>query len=376
MKVVLLTNGFFPFVVGGIQKHSYYLAKYWAAQQINVVVYTSGITSQQDMYEQFSESERDFLEFRTVEFPKGLPFPGHYVYNSYRFSKNIFAALENETAYDAIYAQGFTSWYFLKKARYNKKILTNLHGLEMFQAQIDLKNRFANLLLSIPTKAIIRNSFRQVSLGGRLTDILYAQGARQGSVVEIPNAVEKSWLVTAENSTFTHAGAPLRLIFVGRYERRKGIEEFTAVIRKTIKELRYEVQFIGPIPDDKRISDAAITYSGVIKDPELIKKQLSEADILVCPSYSEGMPTVILEAMSCGCAIIATDVGAVNTMVGSDNGWLIGTDIEQGLETALREAAATNLDAMKKASIKKVRDHFTWDVAINLTNKFLPLNES
>ena len=46
-------------------------------------------------------------------------------------------------------------------------------------------------------------------------------------------------------------------------------------------------------------------------------------DVLICPSYSEGMPNVILEGMSRGLAIIATDVGATDQLVDDTNGKLI-----------------------------------------------------
>ena len=47
---------------------------------------------------------------------------------------------------------------------------------------------------------------------------------------------------------------------------------------------------------------------------------------MVCPSYSEGMPNVILEAMARGLAIIATDVGAIAEMVDSTNGILMANN--------------------------------------------------
>ena len=50
---------------------------------------------------------------------------------------------------------------------------------------------------------------------------------------------------------------------------------------------------------------------------------MRNSDCLICPSYSEGMPTVILEAMASWCCIIASDVGAVRCIVDKNNGWLI-----------------------------------------------------
>jgi glycosyltransferase involved in cell wall biosynthesis len=43
----------------------------------------------------------------------------------------------------------------------------------------------------------------------------------------------------------------------------------------------------------------------------------------MCPSYSEGMPNVILEAMTRGLAIMATDVGAIRLLVSKNNGILL-----------------------------------------------------
>ena len=50
---------------------------------------------------------------------------------------------------------------------------------------------------------------------------------------------------------------------------------------------------------------------------------MDNCDILICPSYSEGMPNVILEGMSRGLAIITTDVGANELLVSNENGKLI-----------------------------------------------------
>ena len=121
---------------------------------------------------------------------------------------------------------------------------------------------------------------------------------------------------------------------------------------------------------EKQTSDSNIHYMGLIQDSEVIKTDLLQGDILVCPSYSEGMPTVILEAMACGCAIIATDVGAVNTMVDKHNGWLIEGDIEQGLEIAIKDALSTGFSELHKkkiASINRVKANFTWEHVITQT---------
>jgi glycosyltransferase involved in cell wall biosynthesis len=374
MKIALLTSGIFPFQIGGIQKHSYYLAKYFAANKITVAVYTTTFQAT-ELKELYTEDELAYIHFIEIPFPNVNKLPGHYIYASYLFSKAIYKEVSNKE-YTHIYAQGFTAWCFLKKNPFQKNILTNLHGLEMFQTKINFKNKLEHFLLKIPAKLIIRNSYRQVSLGGKLTHVLYDNGAKENTVVVLPNGIDSSWVQDEKSIDSTNLDTPLKLIFIGRYERRKGIEEFQEVIQNTIDTLGYQVEFIGPIPIEKQVKNKNSLYAGMIKDSTVIKEKLIAADILVCPSYSEGMPTVILEAMACGCAIIATDVGATNTMVNDDNGWLIQGDIVSGLMKSLKKAVnATNkeMKLKKKCSLDKVKSNFTWGEVIDKTIKALEI---
>jgi glycosyltransferase involved in cell wall biosynthesis len=76
------------------------------------------------------------------------------------------------------------------------------------------------------------------------------------------------------------------------------------------------------------------------------------------------MPNVILEGMSRGLAVIATDVGAVPAMVDSRNGWLIKPMNKAELINALREAMhlpAELLQQKQLASIQRVQSEFTWE---------------
>ncbi len=363
-KIALLTNGIYPLQIGGIQKHSFYLAKHFGFRKIFVDVYTNFIPDELGKVEScFTNEELNYINFINIPFPSVKKFPGHYIYESYLFSKVMYNEVVREK-YTVIYAQGFTSWYFLKKNPFQRNIISNLHGLNMFQNSVNFKMKLQMLLLSIPANQIIRKSKLQISLGGQLTNILLSQGANKESIVVFPNGIDDYWL---DNLDINNLRNKIKFTFIGRYERLKGIKEFQSVIASTIDVLDYEVEFIGPIPKNKQLQHTRVSYSGLIKNSAIIKEKLIATDILVCPSYSEGMPTVILEAMACGCAIIATDVGANETMVSEDNGWLIKGDIKKNLRKALLEAVALESDALllkKKHSICKVKENFTWEKVI------------
>jgi glycosyltransferase involved in cell wall biosynthesis len=71
-----------------------------------------------------------------------------------------------------------------------------------------------------------------------------------------------------------------------------------------------------------------------------------------------------MEGMARGCAIIATDVGAVSLLVKSDNGQLVEIGSVASIEKALEAFIAMEKDAlqqMKAASIRRIALEFTWD---------------
>jgi glycosyltransferase involved in cell wall biosynthesis len=58
-----------------------------------------------------------------------------------------------------------------------------------------------------------------------------------------------------------------------------------------------------------------------------MKKYYESIDLLVLPSLSEGLPNVVLEAMSMGKPVLATNVGAVSEVIkDGNNGWLVSAN--------------------------------------------------
>lgn len=362
MKIALLTDGLFPDSIGGIQKHSHSLVKYFSKNNIYVDVYYVKNNKKFDI--KYEEYKSGFVNFFENKMPKSLYFPGHYIYNSFRLSKKYYQKLKSKP-YDFIYAQGFTSWYFLKKQPFQENLISNLHGLEMYQFSSDKVQLLKKTMLKLPSNSIIKKSRYNVSLGGKLENILLENGATKDSIIYSPNAIELSWVL---EELPREKSQKLIFVFIGRYERRKGLKEISKVAGKLIEKNNFEFHFIGEIPGNKKVINDNFYYYGTINDSEKIKRLLINSDILVCPSYSEGMPTVILEAMACGCAIIATDVGAVGTMVDQENGWLISKiNLESEIEKAMTNSFLERENLFKKKinSLERVKNKFNWDYVIN-----------
>jgi len=203
------------------------------------------------------------------------------------------------------------------------------------------------------------------SLGGKLTGIL--EGVTQSRKIrEIPIGVQRDWLRPIEE---VKASPKLKAAFIGRYERRKGIEELN-VVMKRLANSSIDFHLIGPIDKNKQVDMPHVTYHGLIKKEENIRSIFDDCDMLLVPSLAEGMPTVILEGMARGLTIVASDVGAVSIEVGDENGRLIKAGSIDELEKAIRYLASLPLHVlteMKRTSRKKVENLFLWERIIDLT---------
>jgi polysaccharide biosynthesis protein PelF len=100
-----------------------------------------------------------------------------------------------------------------------------------------------------------------------------------------------------------------------------------------------------------------ITFAGSTKEPW---KAYSSADVVAIPSISEGFPFAALEAMLCGAAIVATDVGGVAEAIG-ECGLMVPAKAPQAMAEAisflLKDRAAR--EKLGRAARARALERFT-----------------
>jgi len=367
MRIALITDGIWPYVLGGMQKHSYYLCKYLAANKIQVdLFHFNRSTYDIAKLEFFSEEEKKYIRSVIVDFPSSSKLPGHYIRNSKSHSKLIYEALKDDlSSYDFIYTKGFTGWYLIEQKKAGKikcgPIGVKFHGYEMFQKMPGPKAYLDSLLLlRKPVKYITRNADKVFSYGGKVTDIVRKLGVEEKKIIEIPSGVEESVVL----QEIIPSSEKLRFLYLGRYERRKGIEELNKAL-KSRKRNDFEFHFVGPIPEEKRLKEKHIVYHGEIRDKKKLSEVIQSCQVLVCPSWSEGLPNVILEAMANGLAVIATDVGATRILVSDANGILLSDSQPSSILTAMNkmlDLPASEIEKKRSSSLAKIKKEFTWEI--------------
>lgn len=118
------------------------------------------------------------------------------------------------------------------------------------------------------------------------------------------------------------------VLYVGRLDPRKNLKS----LLRALKNIPAKIVFVGDGPKRKNLFQIAEDYSMNLR---LIKKvenhhlsdYYNQAKLFVLPSFYEGNPKVLLEAMACGCAVIGANVNGINNIIENKvNGYLCETD--------------------------------------------------
>lgn len=170
------------------------------------------------------------------------------------------------------------------------------------------------------------------------------------------NANLPSWIVNGSGvDTESFPVAPLpshpSFLFVGRVLRDKGVIEYVEAAR-ALKSTCPQAVFhlVGPLDSNPSginadivsgwVKEGVVQYHGAVSD---VKPHLAACSVFVLPSYREGTPRSVLEAMSCGRAIITTDApGCRETVQDGVNGLLVKPRDSADLATAMTRLAGSS----------------------------------
>ncbi|MDG2323202.1 MAG: glycosyltransferase family 4 protein [Akkermansiaceae bacterium] len=348
MKILYVTDGIAPYVVGGMQAVSRRQITGLASYGIDVHYVHS-----------FRGKPRQETDLPGEEHVLDYPFrkgfsrlsPMHYPNELISYSEEV-DAIVRKVQPDVIYSEGPLVHKTLSRVD-RPPVVFHPHGLDMFQNQMSfIRNLRARTLRPI-FGFHSRRAERVFTQGGCLTEILTNTiGVPKERVTFLPNAVPGDAKYEAKG----RSGDILKCLFVGRDDPKKGF----GLLRQALNSSsRMTLDVVGMDGEDTR----KLRWHGVVRDPERIRKFYQDADVLVLSSYSEGMATVLLEAMQAGTPSIATDVGASREVVINEKtGWLIQPGSAILVAEAIQQAAAMKEEEYLRFSgncLAHVNDNFS-----------------
>ena len=182
-----------------------------------------------------------------------------------------------------------------------------------------------------------------------------------------------------KNDKGTNLNKEFNILFVGNFGIRKGAIDILESFKK-FKHPRKKLTIIGSVDPSinyliQKYDTEAINFLGHV-DNKFLREFYNNSEVLLFPSIEDGYGIVILEALACGCPVIATkNTGAIHSVKDRLNGFIVPIRSPDKIVECLTmiadsESLRVNL---KINCIKKIDEINGWSTYGNQWNKFINL---
>ena len=206
------------------------------------------------------------------------------------------------------------------------------------------------------TRRVVRRSSRLLAVSedlGRLAVHGYGADARRVSV--IPNGCDSAIFHLDDRAAARHAlgvSPDTELVlYVGRLVAEKGLRELLDALQHlSLRRPRLELVIVGAGPMQDELCAQATGHAGFrmrlagAQPPASVAQWMVAADLLALPSYSEGYPNALIEALACGRPVVATAVGGIPEIVDASCGVLVNPRDSDALAKAIAQVLEQDWD--------------------------------
>jgi len=161
-----------------------------------------------------------------------------------------------------------------------------------------------------------------------------------------PNVRYKQSLETSK-TTFQK-----RFIFIGHVKKEKGIYELLEV--SNMLDPSYTLDIYGSLVENIVFDDYKAEYKGVLHPDDVIDT-MRKYDVLLLPSYREGYPGVVIEALSVGLPVVATKLQGISEMLDDESSMLIEAKNCKALKQAIESFNSSNYNQKSLAAIRQFK---------------------
>jgi glycosyltransferase involved in cell wall biosynthesis len=187
--------------------------------------------------------------------------------------------------------------------------------------------------------------------------------------------------VNAFSLTVPLSERPLTIGFIGRLSEEKGILNFVQALPEVLNDRRdLDVLIGGHGPLEETIArflqeeklTGRVMCTGWISHEDL-PEYLNKLRLIVLPSYTEGLPNIVLEAMMCGTPVLATQVGAIPDIIKDrETGFILENNSPPRVaESILKALEDPNLENIALRAKKMVEKDFTFESTVGQWKRIL-----
>lgn len=175
-------------------------------------------------------------------------------------------------------------------------------------------------------------------------------------------------------------GRTYQVGYFGRLSAEKGVLELAQALPQILRDSESKAIIVGT-GDLKEKIIAILTRNGIQSkvvltgwiENEKIPSYLNDTKILVLPSFIEGIPNIILEAMACCTPVLATLVGGIPDVIkDGESGFIMKNNSPECIaENVIRALEHPELEKIVKNARELIEKDFTYDAAVDRYRKIL-----
>lgn len=207
-----------------------------------------------------------------------------------------------------------SSWFVRLAKAMGRKVVLHIHGGGFREYYNTNPSWILKMLKKADCVLALTDSWRR----------FFSDDLQLPNVVTVPNIVSNPQIKEVE-----HDGR-LHLLFLGAINEQKGIFDLLKVINEhKIEWAEKLVLHVGGNQEVERLQEyvkehelnKVVVYEGWVNGEKKVEL-LNLMDVFILPSYVEGLPIAVLEALSYGKPVITTPIGGIPEVVNEDNGFL------------------------------------------------------
>lgn len=211
-------------------------------------------------------------------------------------------------------------------------------------------------------------------------------GGKEEQIINLPNGMSNDFFIKAKKNDFRKkigiGNNENLVLFFGRLNFTKGPDKFVEIAKKVLeKENNLKFLIRGPDEGLKKIvkekigDEKRIMLLDETRDKKEIIKMYQSSNVFVMPSYREGLPLTLFEAMASGLPVVATPVNGIPYEIkDGENGFLVEYGDNKNFARKIIELIKNKKlrEKISKNNIKK-SERYKWDL---ISKKILQLYKS
>ena len=238
---------------------------------------------------------------------------GNYLYKIEKYRPNVVLIFTSSGA--GLVEKSAMAWYARLRGRY--VLIFPRSGIIMEQCKKpSIKCNFISVMLRSAHKILCQGKAWQ-------NFAVYTLHFSYENAPIITNwTASPSLLAIGESRTYKKSDDIVRILFVGWLEKKKGVEELLKVCKSMLNKRSFVLDIVGEGGYSEKAREIVfkfgienkVNFRGWLKEKDL-ENIFEKSDIFVLPSWNEGLPNAMIEAMATKLPVVVTSVGNIPDIV-------------------------------------------------------------